>query len=101
MLRGHLLFRGRNEEEQEDHDIDIQTVRQRAAAVTIAMISTPAVGLTSCAENFIYVFFLSGSNTQEEITMLLFRSIFPVHALCVSPKISWKKETRLEMSELG
>lgn len=65
---------------QEDYDIDIRTVRQKAAAVTTAMIST-AVGL-ACAENFIYVFFLSGSNTQEEITMLLFRSVFPVHALC-------------------
>mmetsp|Transcript_16382 Transcript_16382/g.31027 ORF Transcript_16382/g.31027 Transcript_16382/m.31027 type:complete len:931 (-) Transcript_16382:112-2904(-) len=65
-----------DEEEMED----IRTVRQRAAALTIAMIST-AVGL-ACAENFIYVFFLSGRNTQEEITMLLFRSIFPVHALC-------------------
>ena len=74
------LSRGRNEEGQEDHDVDIRTIRQRAAAVTTAMIST-AVGL-ACAENFIYVFFLSGSNTQEEITMLLFRSVFPVHALC-------------------
>lgn len=63
-----------------DIELDIRTVRQRAAAVTTAMIST-AVGL-ACAENFIYVFFLSGSNTQEEIAMLLFRSIFPVHALC-------------------
>jgi hypothetical protein len=43
------------------------------------MIST-AVGL-AFAENFIYVFFLSGSNTQEELAMLLLRSIFPVNAL--------------------
>ncbi len=61
---------------------DIRTLRQKAAAVTTAMISC-AVGL-ACAENFIYVFFLSGSNTQEEITMLVFRSIFPVHALCAA-----------------
>lgn len=70
---------GKKKGEEEEME-DVRTVRQRAAALTIAMIST-AVGL-ACAENFIYVFFLSGSNTQEEITMLLFRSIFPVHALC-------------------
>jgi len=70
----------RRNKEEDDEEPDIRTVRQRAAAVTTAMISG-AVGL-ACAENFIYVFFLSGSNTQEEIAMLLFRSIFPVHALC-------------------
>lgn len=61
---------------------DVRTIRQKAAAVTTAMISV-AVGL-ACAENFIYVFFLSGSNTQDEMVMLLFRSIFPIHALCAA-----------------
>lgn len=63
-------------------DNDVRTLRQKAAAVTTAMISC-AVGL-ACAENFIYVFFLGGSNAQEEMTMLIFRSIFPVHALCAA-----------------
>ncbi len=66
----------------DDEDAEIRTVRQQAAAVTTAMISV-AIGL-ACAENFIYVFFLGGENTQEEIIMLLFRSIFPVHALCAA-----------------
>ncbi len=65
-----------------DDQPDMRTARQKAAAVTTAMISG-AVGL-ACAENFIYVFFFSGSNTQDEIAMLLFRSIFPVHALCAA-----------------
>merc|ERR1712238_288229 len=61
----------------------IRTLRQRAAAVTTAVISC-AVGL-ACAENFIYVFVfrqVGVSNTQEQLTILLCRSIFPVHALC-------------------
>lgn len=79
-IRRRFSFGSKKELEQDMEEEEVRTVRQRAAAVTIAMIST-AVGL-ACAENFIYVFFLSGNNTQEEITMLLFRSIFPVHALC-------------------
>lgn len=74
--------RSRRNKTDNNSEQDVRTVRQKAAAVTTAMISV-AVGL-ACAENFIYVFFLSGSNTQEEIAMLLFRSIFPVHALCAA-----------------
>ena len=48
-----------------------------------ALIST-AVGL-ACAENFLYVFILShGSSTKEDIILLFFRSLFPVHALCAA-----------------
>ena len=72
--------KGRNADDIDDNDV--RTLRQKAAAVTTAMISC-AVGL-ACAENFIYVFFLGGSNAQEEMTMLIFRSIFPVHALCAA-----------------
>ena len=59
---------------EENEEPDIRTVRQRAAAVTTAMISS-AIGL-SCAENFIYVF-IGSNNTREEFVMLLLRSIFP------------------------
>jgi len=82
--------RGRNQRQLEsmlseqspkklDKEPDIRTVRQCAAAVTIAMISV-AQGL-ACAENFVYVFFLGGNDTKEELIMLLLRSIFPLHAL--------------------
>merc|ERR1739845_335025 len=36
----------------------------------------------ACSENVIYIFFLGSNNTQEELRMLIFRSIFPVHGLC-------------------
>ena len=72
------------EEEQ-----DVRTHRQRAAAVTTAMISV-AVGL-ACAENFLYVFFLGGTGSGsvmdgylQEWIVLFFRSIFPVHALAAA-----------------
>jgi hypothetical protein len=42
-----------------------------------------AIGL-ACAENFMYVFFSGNEDTKEELIMLLFRSLFPVHALCAA-----------------
>ena len=71
-----------SKEDTTEQQPDVRTSRQKAAAVTTAMISG-AVGL-ACAETFIYVFFFGGSNAQEEITMLIFRSIFPIHALCAA-----------------
>jgi len=65
--------------EEREKDPDVRSSRQCAAAVTTAFISV-AVGL-ACAENFVYVFFLGGNDTKEEMLMLLFRSIFPLHAL--------------------
>ena len=79
-VRSGQIRKRNRDEEINYYELDIRTIRQQAAAVTTAMIST-AVGL-ACAENFIYVFFLSGSNTHEELIMLAFRSVFPVHALC-------------------
>lgn len=75
----------------EDDEPDIRTHRQKAAAVTTAMISV-AVGL-ACAENFLYVFLLGGTGSSsssemdsylQEWIVLLFRSIFPVHALAAA-----------------
>ena len=79
-----------------EDDQDVRTHRQKAAAVTTAMISV-AVGL-ACAENFLYVFLLGGTgagvNSDEgesamdgyvqEWIVLFFRSIFPVHALAAA-----------------
>jgi hypothetical protein len=74
-------LRGSDEEEDEP---ELRTLQQQAAAITTGMISV-AVGL-ACAENFLYVFFLGGTGgdigrISGELAILLFRSIFPVHAL--------------------
>ena len=62
---------------------EVRTLRQRAAAVTTAMIGA-AVGLAS-AENFLFVFFFGGANSGgEEWAILILRSIFPVHALAAA-----------------
>lgn len=74
--KSHLLL----ECNESVEDIELRSIRQRASAVTTAVISC-AVGL-ACAENVIYIFFLGSNNTQEELRMLMFRSIFPVHGLC-------------------
>ena len=75
-----------------DEDVnDARTRRQRAMAITTGMISV-AVGL-ACAENFIYVFVLGGTGADEDgekgsvmeaWVVLLFRSIFPLHALAAA-----------------
>jgi hypothetical protein len=82
------------DDEMFEEEQDIRTYRQKAAAVTTAMISV-AVGL-ACAENFLYVFLLGGTSGGsssdpdagggylEEWIVLLFRSIFPVHALAAA-----------------
>jgi hypothetical protein len=80
-----------DDEFQEDEH-DIRTHRQKAMAVTTGMISV-AVGL-ACAENFLYVFLLGGSEANagdvqsggviEEWIVLLFRSLFPIHALAAA-----------------
>jgi len=79
---------------EEEDDQDVRTHRQKAAAVTTAMISV-AVGL-ACAENFLYVFLLGGTGAGasdgdsamdgylQEWIVLFFRSIFPVHALAAA-----------------
>jgi hypothetical protein len=84
------------EDESFEDDQDVRTHRQKAAAVTTAMISV-AVGL-ACAENFLYVFLLGGTGAGsdsdggesamdgylQEWIVLFFRSIFPVHALAAA-----------------
>lgn len=79
---------GTTDTEFDEDRNDSRTRRQRAMAVTTGMISV-AVGL-ACAENFIYVFVLGGTGADEDgekgsvmeaWLILLFRSIFPLHAL--------------------
>ena len=84
------------EDEFLEDEQDVRTHRQKAAAVTTAMISV-AVGL-ACAENFLYVFLLGGTGAGmdsddgefamdgylQEWIVLFFRSIFPVHALAAA-----------------
>ncbi|KAL7444710.1 hypothetical protein ACHAXM_010918 [Skeletonema potamos] len=79
--------RNRLYDDEEYDEPELRTVRQQAAAITTGMISV-AVGL-ACAENFMYVFFLGGSRGNsgaiwQELMILLFRSIFPIHALAAA-----------------
>ena len=79
-------------EEFHEDENDVRTYRQKAAAVTTGMISV-AVGL-ACAENMMYVFLLGGAkgssaaehrgDIYEEWIVLLFRSVFPIHALAAA-----------------
>ena len=42
-----------------------------------------ALGL-ACAENVLYVYLAGGTQVQNEIFILIARSIFPVHAMCAA-----------------
>jgi hypothetical protein len=84
-------LRTTTEEEFYEDENDARTYRQKAAAVTTGMIGV-AVGL-GCAENFLYVFVLGGAQESEdgrsggvleEWVVLLFRSVFPIHALAAA-----------------
>jgi len=91
-----VIHRVDTTEEFFEDDTDVRTHRERAAAVTTAMISV-AVGY-ACAENFIYVFIFGDSSAEgqgddlerddshliEEWIILFVRSIFPVHALAAA-----------------
>jgi hypothetical protein len=78
------MLRSYGAEEDDDIEPELRTLQQQGAAITTGMISV-AVGL-ACAENFLYVFFLGGTHDDLEdvsvrLTILLFRSMFPIHAL--------------------
>ena len=74
----------RPSDDNDDVEPELRTLQQQGAAITTGMISV-AVGL-ACAENFLYVFFLGGTkddlgDVSVRLTILLFRSMFPIHAL--------------------
>ena len=85
--RRGMITRSRDEDNEDEPEL--RSMQQQAAAITTGMISV-AVGL-ACAENFLYVFFLGGTakgsgeygrtNVYQQMAVLLFRSVFPVHAL--------------------
>ncbi len=56
---------------------DIQSI---GAAITIAMVAV-SLGF-ACCENLIYIFIYNGKKLSMEISVLLTRSLFPVHPLC-------------------
>jgi hypothetical protein len=71
-------------DDDDEVEPELRTLQQQASAITTGMISV-AVGL-ACAENCLYVFLLGGAggsvtDMSVRLCILLFRSIFPIHAL--------------------
>jgi len=84
--RAYDFLASMNDGLQVDHAVDEapRTCREKAMAITTGMISV-AIGF-ACAEIFLLTFFLTGSDQQEQQqqgvwSFLLFRSLFPIHAL--------------------
>lgn len=59
-----------------------RSVQSIAASITVAMVSV-ALGF-ACCENLIYIFLYNGSSLSMEISVLISRSLFPVHPLCAA-----------------
>ena len=59
-----------------------QTCRSRGAGITVAMV-TASVGF-ACCENLMYVFGRSGGTLEAEISVLILRSLLPVHPVAAA-----------------
>jgi len=64
------------------HPAPPRSSRSIGAGITVAMVSV-ALGF-ACCENLIYIFLYHGDSLGSEISVLLFRSLFPVHPLCAA-----------------
>ncbi len=67
-----------------------RTIQSIGSAITVAMVSV-ALGF-ACCENLLYIFLYNGGNLETEISVLISRSLFPVHPLCAgkcSLSFSW------------
>lgn len=67
--------------------IELQECPPRSAsslgtAITIAMVAV-ALGF-ACCENLIYIYIYTGQSLDMEISVLISRSLFPIHPLCAA-----------------
>lgn len=65
-----------------DYSKQRQSMQDQGAAITLAMISV-AMGF-ACCENLVYVFLYSSSSLKSELTVLISRSLFPVHPIAAA-----------------
>mmetsp|Transcript_15583 Transcript_15583/g.29395 ORF Transcript_15583/g.29395 Transcript_15583/m.29395 type:complete len:743 (-) Transcript_15583:35-2263(-) len=59
-----------------------RSIHSLASSITIAMVSV-ALGF-ACCENLIYIFLYNGQSLSMEISVLISRSLFPVHPICAA-----------------
>lgn len=59
-----------------------RSIHSMASSITIAMVSV-ALGF-ACCENLIYIFLYNGQSLSLEISVLISRSLFPVHPICAA-----------------
>jgi len=63
-------------------DAPPRTNESIASSITVAMVSV-ALGF-ACCENLIYIFVYNDSSLSMEVSVLITRSLFPVHPLCAA-----------------
>jgi len=62
-----------------DYSKQGESVQNRGAAITLAMVST-AIGF-ACCENLMYIFFYAGQSFDLQLGVLIERSFFPIHPI--------------------
>jgi len=72
--------------------IELQECPPRSAsslgtAITVAMVAV-ALGF-ACCENLIYIYIYTGQSLDMEISVLISRSLFPIHPLCAAIQSIW------------
>jgi len=68
--------------ENGDRDKSSRTLRSRGAATTVAMVAT-ALGF-ACFENLVYVFVYTPPGISNEVSVLIYRSLFPLHPIAAA-----------------
>lgn len=63
-------------------DAPRRSIHSIASSITIAMVSV-ALGF-ACCENLIYIFLYNGQSLSMEVSVLISRSLFPVHPICAA-----------------
>ncbi|KAL7576415.1 hypothetical protein ACA910_018219 [Epithemia clementina (nom. ined.)] len=81
LRRQNNILRRRQQQEL-DFSKQKKSVQSLGAAITCAMVCV-AMGFT-CCENLVYIFIYSGSSIGMEISVLVARSLFPVHPLAAA-----------------
>lgn len=74
--------RGRPRRRREDYSKQRQSLQAQGAAITLAMVAV-AMGFT-CCENLVYIFVYSDSTPAAELSVLITRSLFPVHPIAAA-----------------
>ena len=96
MRRQEIRRRQQQELEQLDFSKQKKSVQSVGAAITLSM-TCVAMGFT-CCENLVYIFIYSGNSFGTHISVLIARSLFPVHPIAAALQSIYVIERDVEVT---